>query len=347
MKRILLALLMLALALSACTEQEKPKEEVTGQPGKGVTVQPARATWNTGYFQEALVSAGLKELGYNVKNPKELQNPLFYQSLALGDLDYWTNGWFPVHDGQLPKDFYEKGEKVGYVVKAGGLQGYLVSKRDVEKYNIQSLEDFKRPEVKKAFDADGDGKADLTACPPGWGCEETIAHHLDVYGLEDHINPIKASYSASMADALARYKSGKPAFFYTWAPNWTIFKFKPGEDVLWMNVPEIKPTEAQVSQVDRLTMSGVTGAVSDPVKLGFVAADIQIVANKEFLAANPAAKEFFKVFTLPLSDINEQNTKMQEGEKSQKDIKRHVRQWIVKNQEQWNGWLEAARKAAK
>ena len=338
MKRILLVLLMLALSMPALADEQKP--------GKGVKVQPARATWNTGYFQEALVSAGLKELGYDVKKPKELQNPLFYQSLALGDLDYWTNGWFPVHDGQLPKDFYEKGEKVGYVVKAGGLQGYLVSKKEVEKFNIKSIEDFKRPEVKEAFDANGDGKADLTACPAGWGCEGTIAHHMDVYDLEDDINLIKASYSASMADALARYKSGKPAFFYTWAPNWTIFKFKPGEDVVWMNVPEIKPTEAQTPQVDRLTVSGIEGAVSDPVKLGFVVADIQVVANKEFLAANPAAKEFFKVFTLPLGDINEQNTKMQEGEKSQKDIEKHVKEWIAKHQEKWDGWLAAARKAA-
>ena len=339
MRRILFFLLLLSLAMPALADQQKP--------GKGVKVQPARATWNTGYFQEALVRTGLKELGFNVKKPKELTNPLFYQALALGDLDYWTNGWFPVHDGQLPEGFYDKGEKVGYVVKAGGLQGYLVSKRDVEKYNIKSIADFKRPEVKKAFDANGDGKADLTACPAGWGCEGTIAHHLDVYGLEDHINPIKAAYSASMADALARYQSGKPAFFYTWAPNWTIFKFKPGEDVVWMNVPEIKPTEAQKPQVDRLTVSGIEGAVSDPVKLGFVVADIQIVANKKFLAANPAAKEFFKVFTLPLSDINEQNTKMQDGEKSTKDIDRHVKEWITKNQKKWDGWLAAARKAAK
>jgi glycine betaine/proline transport system substrate-binding protein len=338
MKRILLVLLMLALSMPALADQQKP--------GDGVKARPGRATWNTGYFQEALVSAGLKELGYNVKKPKELANPLFYQSLALGDLDYWTNGWFPVHDGQVPKNFWDKGEKVGYVVKAGGLQGYLVSKKEVEKFNIKSIADFKRPEVKEAFDANGDGKADLTACPAGWGCEGTIAHHLDVYDLEDHINPIKAAYSASMADALARYKSGQPAFFYTWAPNWTIFKFKPGEDVVWMNVPEIKPTEAQAPQVDRLTVSGIEGAVSDPVKLGFVVADIQIVANKEFLAANPAAKEFFKLFTLPLGDINEQNTKMQEGEKSQKDIEKHVKEWIANHQEKWDGWLKAARKAA-
>ncbi len=339
MKRILFVLLLLALSMPALADQQKP--------GKGIKVQPARATWNTGYFQEALVSAGLKELGYNVKKPKELQNPLFYQALALGDLDYWTNGWFPVHNGQLPKNFDEKAEIVGYVVKAGGLQGYLVSKKEVEKFNIQSIEDFKRPEVKEAFDANGDGKADLTACPAGWGCEGTIAHHMDVYDLEDDINLIKASYSASMADALARYKSGQPAFFYTWAPNWTIFKFKPGKDVVWMNVPEIKPTEAQLPQVDRLTVSGIEGAVSDPIKLGFVVADIQIVANKEFLAANPAAKAFFKVFTLPLGDINEQNTKMQEGEKSQKDIEKHVKEWIANHQETWNGWLATARQAAK
>ncbi|PLX83791.1 MAG: proline/glycine betaine ABC transporter substrate-binding protein ProX [Desulfuromonas sp.] len=338
MKHVLLILLLLSLAMPALADQQKP--------GKGVKVQPARATWNTGYFQEALVREGLKELGYNVKKPKELTNPLFYQALALGDLDYWTNGWFPVHDGQMPDNFYEKGEKVGYVVKAGGLQGYLVSKKEVEKFNIQSLADFKRPEVKKAFDADGDGKADLTACPAGWGCEGTIAHHLKAYGLEDDITPIKAAYSASMADALARYQSGKPAFFYTWAPNWTIFKFKPGKDVVWMNVPEIVPTEAQKPQVERLTVSGVVGAVSNPVKLGFVVADIQVVANKKFLAENPAAKEFFKQFTLPLADINEQNTMMQDGEKSTKDIDRHVKAWIAKNQEKWDGWLAAARKAA-
>ena len=72
MHQVLLVLLMLALAQPACADQLKP--------GHGVKVQPARATWNTGYFQEALVRAGLKELGYQVQKPKELQNPLFYRA---------------------------------------------------------------------------------------------------------------------------------------------------------------------------------------------------------------------------------------------------------------------------
>jgi glycine betaine/proline transport system substrate-binding protein len=340
MKRIWIALLISITLVVA------PAWAINMKPGKGVTVRPARATWNSGFFQEALARKALEELGYDVKKPKDLQNPIFYKSVALGDVDYWTNGWLPNHDSQMPKNFYDDADCYGYVVKAGGLQGYLVSKTEVEKYNIQSLDDFKREEVKKAFDANGDGKADLTACPPGWGCENVITHHMAVYGLADHINPVKASYEAGMASALGSYKSGKPIFFYTWAPNWTIYKLKPGKDVMWINVPEIIPKESQKSAVERMTVSGVEGAVSDPVKLGFVVSDIRVVANKKFIAKNPAIKKFFEVFSLPLIDINEQNTRMSEGEKSQKDIEKHVAEWISKNQATWDGWLDAARKAA-
>jgi len=339
MRRLLVILIVMVLAVPAWAGHHNP--------GEGIKVQPARATWNTGYFQEALVRAGLKELGYDVADPKELQNPLFYQSVMLGDVDYWANGWFPMHEEQLPRGFDKHAQTIGYVAKAGGLSGYLVSKRDVDKYGITSLDDFKRAEVKKAFDANGDGKADLTACPPGWGCEKVITHHFAVYGLKDHVNPIKAGYSASMADTMARFKSGQPVFFYTWAPNWTIGMLKPGTDVIWINVPKIIPNDSQKPSVDRMTVSGIKGAVSDPLKTGFVVSDIQIVANSKFLEKNPAAKRFFEVFTLPLGDINIQNTRMENGEKSQQDIERHAQEWIAANQQTWNGWMEEARKAAK
>lgn len=346
MRHVVKTMIGVILGITVATAPA-PAHATNMKPGKGVTVQPARATWNTGFFQEAMVRRALTELGYKVKKPKDLANPIFYKSVALGDVDYWANGWFPNHDSQLPKKFYDKADKYGFVSKAGGLQGYLVSKKEVEKFNIQSLDDFKRDEVKKAFDSNGDGKADLTACPPGWGCENVIAHHMKAYDLKDHINPVKASYEAGMASALGDYKSGNPVFFYTWAPNWTIFKLKPGKDVMWINVPKIIPKESQKVAEDRMTASGIEGAVSDPIKLGFVVSDIRIVANKKFIAKNPAAKKFFEIFTLPLNDINEQNTKMNAGEKSQKHIEGHVDQWISKNQATWDQWLDEARKAAK
>ena len=176
MKSFVKALFLVGVCLSLVAIPALAKDK----PGKGITLKPGRATWNTGFFQEALVSKGLEELGYKVEKPKDLANPIAYKSITLGDLDYWCNGWFPMHNAQLPKDFDEKAEKIGYVAKAGGLQGYLVSKKEVDKFNIKSLDDFKRPEVKKAFYVNGDGKADLTACPPGWGCEKAIAHHMEV-----------------------------------------------------------------------------------------------------------------------------------------------------------------------
>lgn len=339
MKRLILGLIIGVMALQPAMASEKP--------GAGVEVQPARATWNTGYILEAIVREGMEELGYEVKPVKELTNPLFYQSVALGDVDYWANGWFPTHNNQLPRNFYKRAARYGMIMEAGGLQGYLVSRDAVEKYNIKSLEDFKRPEVKKAFDDDGDGKAEFVACPPGWGCEKAISHHMDVYDLHDHLKPIKASYSASVAEAVAKQNAGKPVMLYTWAPNWTLAKFTPGENVMWINVPEIKPNKAQEGQEDRMVVSGLKGAVSDPVKLGFIAADIQIVANKKFAEENPAAKRFFELFTIPLADVSAQNDRMNRGEDSAEDIQRHAREWIKENQAQWDEWMAEARAAAK
>jgi glycine betaine/proline transport system substrate-binding protein len=315
-------------------------------PGKGKKVQPARCTWSTGFFQAALVNQAMEDLGYEVARVKDLSNPIFYQAVKQCDVDYWANGWFPLHDLQLPEGFSQEATKVGTLAKASGLQGYLVSKDAVDKYNIKNLNDFKREEVKEAFDDNGDGKADLVACPPGWGCEKTISHHLDVYNLREHINPIKANYTASFADALSRYQSGENIFFYTWTPNWTIAKLKPGKDVMWINVPEIIPTKGQKDFLDAMVAEGVPGAVSDPVKMGFPANDICVVANKEFLSNNPAAERLFEVMKLGVDDIAAQNMKMQEGEDKQEDIKRHVKNWIKENQETYNSWLQKAKAAA-
>jgi glycine betaine/proline transport system substrate-binding protein len=115
---------------------------------------------------------------------------------------------------------------------------------------------------------------------------------------------------------------------------------------MWIDVPEIRPREVDMEAADRMTVAGVEGAVNDPAKLGFVVADIQIAANKKFLDNNPAARKFFELFTLSLSDINEQNTKMHSGEKSRKDIDRHADEWIAKNRMTWDGWLQSARASA-
>ncbi len=150
------AIFAIGLSPTAASAQE--------QPGEGVTVKMAQDTWDTGWFHSEIYSQLLQKLGYDVQGPTTLDVPAFYQSVAQGDMDLWVNGWFPLHNTY--KSTIDQGaELVGAVAKGGALQDYLVDKAAIEKFNIKSLEDFKRPEVKEAFDRNG--KADLVTCPPG------------------------------------------------------------------------------------------------------------------------------------------------------------------------------------
>src|SRR5690625_4987527 len=146
-------------------------------------------------------------------------NNIAFLAVSQGDLDYFLDGWFPLHYPQLPFGYEATGSIVGLICEGCATEGYLVDIPSVEKYGIETLEDFKRPEVKAAFDSTGDGKADLYGCPPGWGCYEVIEHHMDAYDLRDHVNHIKADYAVGFADARARIQNGESALFYTWTPN--------------------------------------------------------------------------------------------------------------------------------
>jgi glycine betaine/proline transport system substrate-binding protein len=347
----LVAILILTIAC-AQTPTPAPPIEVTREvvvqptevpmPGTGVQVQPARATWNTGYFQEALYSLALEELGYEVQDHQELDAPLFYQAVAQGDVHFWANGWFPLHN-QYQGNFTPGASIAGTVASAGALQGYLVDQAGAEEFGISTLDDFKRDEVKAAYDADGNGKADLVACPEGWGCNTVIGYQLDAFDLRDHVDEITAGYSASMADATSRYRNGEHIFFYTWTPNWTVNQLKPTIDVVWIEVPSPQHPEGH-SEAD-LMISGVAGCANDPCLMGFPGNDINVVANNQFLAENPSARKLFEVMAIPLDDIFKQNNRMNAGESSQQDIDNHAREWAATNQDLWNSWLEQARQA--
>ena len=335
MSRLTPTLTAVALALAA------PLAHAT-EPGEGVSITMAQPTWDTGWFQTAIYSKMLRELGYTVSEPMSLDNPAFYQAVAFGDVTMWVDGWFPGHNSY--RDSFEQGaEIVGAVAKGGALQGYLIDKASADTFGITSLEDFKRDDVKAAFDRNGDGKADMVGCPPGWACEENIEHHMDAYGLRDDVNVINANYSASMADAVAAYGNGEPILYYSWTPNWTMNELAPGEDVVWIQVPFVDLVETEKGLEDAATMEGVAGCVADPCMLGYVANDIVPVVNTDFIDANPAVRALFEVAQIPLTDIYAQNALMNAGDQ---DIDAHADAWIAKNRAQVDDWLEAARAAA-
>ena len=289
-------------------------------------VRMAKANWDTGYFQAEVYKQALEKMGYKVTEPKAMKPSVFYVAAAAGDLDLWVNGWFGTHDTYI-KEAKGKVKAVGNVMPKGGLQGYLIDKKSADKYGIKTVMDIKKHA--KQFDSNGDGKADMVACPPGWGCEKQITKHFAELGLGDFINPVQADYSASMADAIAKFKNGKSVLFYTWTPNWTVGALELGKDIVWIEVPY---SETKAVKVPNATKS--------KINMGFGADDIRPAANVDFLKANPKIEKMLKKASIPLADVAAQNMKMNAGEKSERAIKKHANAWIKKNQSTFDSWIK-------
>ncbi|MEJ2453052.1 MAG: glycine betaine/L-proline ABC transporter substrate-binding protein ProX [Candidatus Thiodiazotropha sp.] len=307
-------------------------------PGKGVSVQPLKSSIAEETFQTLLVMKALERLGYEVEPIKEIEYAAGHIAIANGDATFLADHWDPLHT-----DFFVKagGDAKIYregIYSPGALQGYLIDKKTAEANNITNIAQFKDPKIAKLFDANGDGKADLTGCTPGWGCEQVIEHHLDAYGLRDTVTHNQGSYSAIIADTIARYRQGEPIFYYTWTPYWVSGVLVPGKDVVWLQVP-FSSLPGEREDVDT--------SLPDGSNYGFQANSQRIIANREFAEAHPDAAKLFSIMRVNTNDISAQNLRMRDGEDSAKDINRHANAWIEANRKKFDGWIEEALKAAR
>ena len=324
----------LSLASLAATTMLTTGGYASDMPGEGVTVRPVIQSYLEEFFQHRILFSALQDLGYEIAEPLEVEAQTVHLALGTGDADFTAVHWNTLHH-----TFFEESggdavlEKVGTLIE-GALQGYLVNKAAYDA-GIQNLGDLQKPENAKLFDADGDGKADLAGCVPGWGCERVIEHQLTEFGLRDTVNHNQGAYNAIIADTIARNAAGDNVLYYTWTPYWVSGALVPGQDVEFLSVPYSSLPD------------GATGdTVFDGKDLGFAVDNIRVVASDDFLSANPAAAKLFEVAKIDINDISAQNKLIADGQDSSEDIDRHVAEWITANRDTYDGWLSAARDAA-
>lgn len=299
-------------------------------PGSGKSLQPI-VTGQTGHiFQTNIVLLGLQKLGYQIKQPLEADYPAMFLSIAQGQADYTVNFWLPLH-----QSFYEKAggdavlAKVGPII-AGARQGYFIDRKTADKYNIKTVDQLRSPEIAKLFDSDRDGKADLTGCDPGWGCEREIEHQLDAFKLRPTVTHRQGSYFALIADTITRYQAGESIFYYTWSPLWVGSVLEAGKDVVPLNVPFSASTD------------GSDTALPDGTNPGFKVNDIYVLASKKFLNENPPARRLLELIKIPLEDVNAMTLRQYKGEKTPQDIMAQAQAWVAKHQAEFDGWVREA-----
>lgn len=291
-------------------------------PGKGISVSPIKGSPANAWFQHMVVQLGLEALGYEMEETLEADFPAVHLAVASGDADYTFNHWKPLHNG-----FFDKsgGESVMTRVNAaitGAGQGYYIDKKTAEAHGITDIGQLADPSLAAIFDSDGDGRANLSGCNPGWGCELAIEDHLDGYDLRDSVQHDQGSYFAIMADTITRYNEGGAILYYTWTPNWISDVLVPGTDVVQIGVPSDGDFDA-----------------------GFAVNDVYIVANNDFLQDNPSAARFFELVDIPISAVNAAQVKLRDGENTIEDFRRHAQDWVAANQASFDSWVAEAAKA--
>ena len=303
-------------------------------PGAGVTVRPILPAQIEEHMQHLILFRALEDLGYTIAEPNEAEYQTVHLALGLGDADFTAVSWDVLHNA-----FYEEAggdavlSKVGTLL-SGALQGYMVDKASYDA-GITNLGQLTDPEVAARFDSDGDGKADLVGCIPGWGCERVIEHQLTEFNLRDTVTHNQGSYQAMIADAISRNENGESIIYYTWTPYWVAGVLVPGEKAEWLSVP-----------YGSLPDGATANTVFDGKDLGFAVDSIRVVARNDFLDANPAARALFETATIDINDISAEALRISGGEDSNEDIQRHTDEWIAAHQDTYDSWLAAARAAA-
>lgn len=324
----LLASALLTLGVSA---------HAANLPGKGIKVLPLQSALAEETFQTLLVTRALTRLGYDVQPIQEVEYPLAHLAVASGDATFMANHWNPHHS-----EFYKsaggdaKLSRKG-VYAAGAAQGYMIDKKTADQYKITHLSQLTDPQLAKLFDANGDGKADLVGPSAGWGGEAVVHHQLTTFKLLDTVSYTQGNYAALISDTLARYQQGKPVLFYSWTPYWLSNVLRAGKEVIWLEVPFSAMPGVQ---------AGTDTKLANGKNYGFPINNEYIVANKAFVAKNPAAAKLFEVMSLPIGDISQQNRLMHEGKNRQQDVERQTDAWIKAHQKTFDGWIQTALKAA-
>lgn len=316
----------------------------TTLPGTGKTVRYAQDDSLGGnYVVAQITSQALKKLGYDVRL-STMDTTLFFQAVSQGDMDLATDVTLPQREPGF-RAIAQQATLVGNgMIIGGGINGYLIDKKTAVANNITSLQQMKDPKIAGLFGSDG--KAEMISCDPAWSCGVVVDYQLDKFGLKQTVKPIRGKYEALMADVVAKVHNGKPAFFYAWSPSWMTNALKPGSDVVWLPTPQ-DALPPDVPARGSALVKGVVGCAggADPCRMAMGAWNYDTVANKQFLASNPAVKALLEQIRFPLSTWSEWEGAISKEGGSVSVVKKLSDAWIASNRSQFDQWVAAASKA--
>ena len=329
-------LAVLWLSLAPSTTRSEP-----------VAVNLARSSWSTGDLQVEIVAQLIEELGYSVNTSQVFSTEEFYEALGRGDTDLWLDTWLPDHDPYIDR-VSATGVQLAMStpITDPAVQGYRIDLKTANALTITSIADFRDPKIAEKFDLDGNGKADLIGCNPGWDCKTTIDRHIQAYGLSDTVEQISDNYDYQIRQTIERYKRGEPVLFFTWKPHAVNRILAPDEKTRWLTVPEALPVDDELGRPLPKPIEDLEGCTANPCLTGFPETAVRPASRQDFLQLQPAIAQLLERVFIPIDVIETQLVARMNGEDTPEDLDRYAQEWIAANRSQVDAWLAEANESS-
>jgi glycine betaine/proline transport system substrate-binding protein len=333
----------IAAAFAASLALAAPPAPAAAFPGSGQTLRFAQSDSHGAHnVQDQILIAGIEKLGYKV-SLTTVGIAAFFQAAAQGDLDMTGDINWPQREP--PYRAVEK--QLALVgdgsISGGGINPNPIDKKTADAHHITRFAHLKHPKIAALFDTDGDGRADLINCDPGWSCGDVVDYQIKAFGLDKTVHSVRGKYEALMAQTFAKFKRGEPVLYYTWSPSWVVDTLVPGRDVVWLPTP-FGALPKGVSAGSGSLVKDVVGCAGgqNPCRMTTGSWNWRTVARRDFLEQNPSVKKLGELARWPLATWSAWEGAISKGANNNREIKKLAQAWIAANQKTFDGWVQEA-----
>lgn len=286
------------------------------------------------------------ELGYKVI-VRDAAAAASWPALAEGELDIFTDVWYPNHEVYIDEFVPERVRIAGDLADpTTGLysnadQGWLVPNWTRDEYKIGSLEDVAVLEVGDALfdtlDIDNDGLIELLGGEVGWSAtvinDEKIDHYNENYNLD--MKQLVVTHAGGHEEILVTIKNKLDAredvLFYLWTPHHLFAEYADAlvdenGQILWLKDPWGFWYETE--DTDYYT--------------GFPGATIYAAYRTGLENDYPDVVSLLERVKMTLADLNAYcywESITMDGEATAKEKDEYARQWIEKHRSEVDNWL--------
>ncbi len=282
---VVMVAILVTTAFTGCARTDERNE----------TIRFVDAQWDTQTFL-VYVAAFIVEHGYGYDVTVETaSNVVGLKAIELGEIDVHMEvasiSLREPHQALLETGL---GEDLGVpytpVTQFWAVPTYMIegdAERGIEPMipDVESV--FDMAEHWELFrDPEEPEKGRFYSCIPGWQCEETNAHKMEAYGLDEYYTVFTPGSDTALATSLiTAYERGQPWFGYYWQPTWVL------------GVVDVTPLSEPPYDEDLWNEE-------NKYACEYPREDNHIVAATSLQERAPDVREFLLRFNIPLDVIN-------------------------------------------